>query len=364
MWRWCRSLGVLLIAAASVCAQQPKASPGQKKDQYDPNSEKVRELPFWDTDRGQSISAGFLVTQPGACNPLGSILWRVMVVESPRRLLVLGEEWQFVFTKALPLDQRYLDAIKDRRPLPNLNFKALDELKGSDAGIYLALNQAITRASRATLDMFERSGDENKHVNFANLNKNSPEYRGKVLRIQGKLIVIRKEHAPRIAKNDGVDFIYTAYIEGPTRGAPPYTVVFTELPDGLQPSDRQSALVTLDGYYLGLIRFQPDEANRKTEKDVISPYLVGKTLVVNEKNAVEKKPPEESHSYYLVMGGLGGFVLVCVCGAMALLWFRRGDRQVQSQLREVRDKNLPFSLESDEIAEPRPSRSEDEGRAF
>ena len=144
-----------------------------------------------------------------------------------------------------------------------------------------------------------------------------------------------------------MEFVYTGLHPGPTKGAPPYTVVFTELPANLEVGEEVSAAtVTMHGYFLGLIRFQADKENRDRQKDVVSPYLVGKTLVVNDTGPAKKV--EESHSYVLIVSVLSCFILMAVFGAVALVWFRRGDRKIQSKLAAVRDKHSPFNLEPGE----------------
>ena len=143
--------------------------------------------------------------------------------------------------------------------------------------------------------------------------------------------------------------VYYAYIEGPTKGSAPYAVVFTELPDKLKVGEVQAATVTMHGYFLGLIRFQADKEKRDVQRDVISPYLVGKTLVV-DRVETPKKAEDESTSYALIVTVLGCFVAMAVFGAVALVLLRRGDRKIQSKLAEVRDKHSPFNLEPDDSA--------------
>jgi hypothetical protein len=337
-----RSVGIALFAAFFAAAGSLSAQ-----------EEKVKPIPYWDTDVGVGIQYSVMcvgaMPPPGASHPWGVLIARVRASGDQNPL----SDWKFVFEKALPLDQRYLDVIKDSRPLPDLQFRGLDELKGSDLGIYLALNNALHRADQANQEMFERSAADNKHVSFAALNKQPGEHRGKVVSVKGELAVIRKVPAPRLVK-DEMDFVYTAYIKGPNKHIPPYTVVFTELPQGLEVGEEQHAVVTMHGYFLGLIRFQADKENRDVQKDVISPYLVGKTLVVNSKEP-EKKAEEESHSYVLIVTVLTCFILMATFGAVALVWLRRGDRKIQSQLAQVRDKHSPFSLEPSEEAAPPPN---------
>ena len=331
--------GILTLFAASCLSWSAvRASIAQEPKKAElPPVDKKFEVPFWDSDRGANVRA--LVGLLAARDVVSALGTRVAINENVPAL----PEWQFVFDKAFPLDERYLGAIKDKRPLPNLINVGLDELKDSDLGIYGALCQALLYADRASPDMFERSAEENKHVVYADLKANSSRYRGKVISVKGTLLVIRKKEAPRYIKNHLKD-IYYGYIVGPTKGVPPVAVVFTELPAGLDVSEKVDMPVTLNGYYLGLNRFQADKENRGWQKDVISPYVVGKTMIVHAK---PPPPPavEESYSYPLIVSSLGVIVAIGFFVIGLNLWFRRGDKKTQSQLADLRDRQQPFSLE-------------------
>lgn len=330
-----RTVGFVLFAAwlagvGSLHAQEPKLKP----------------IPYWDTDVGVGIQSSLrcvgAMPPPGCSYPWGVLVARELASSDQNPLA----DWKFVFEKALPLDEKYLDVIKDGRPLPSLEFMEIKELKGSDLGIYLALNNALHRADQANQEMFDRSAADNKRVVHPNLIKQPREHRGKVVSVTGKLLAIREVDAPRLVRNE-MKTVFYAYIQGPTKGSSPYSVVFTELPAELKVGEEQNAVVTMNGYFLGLIRFQADKENRDWQKDVISPYLVGKTLIVNTKGA-EKKADDEPYSYSLILTVLICFVTMAAFGAAALVWLRRGDRKIQSKLAAVRDKHSPFNLEPGE----------------
>ena len=129
-------------------------------------------------------------------------------------------------------------------------------------------------------------------------------------------------------------------------------MVFTDLPENVSYKDKLDMTVTFYGYFLGFVTFPGDV--KKHEKDVIAPYFVGKTLEVNR---VVTPPQDTSYSYYLIIGAVG--IITAILGLTVLLnfWFRRGDRQIESRLADVRDKHHPFTLEPEApeatpIAEP------------
>jgi hypothetical protein len=257
-------------------------------------------------------------------------------------------KWRFVFDEPLPIYHRYLEAIKDKRPLPKIRVEkdkpppdAWVKPGSPDWGWYRAFNDALRRADEADPDMFKKAAKENEDVVYSHLKATPGRYRGKIITITGKLTVIRREDPPRFVP-DSIDRIYTGYITGPTPGAPPYAVAFTQLPVEVEkPSEKINLEVTFHGYFLSLVTFPPEEG-KKTQREVISPYLVGKTLIVNPP---EEKTSEHALSFYIIVAIVGGFVLVAILVAAMNIWFRRGDRKIQSQLAAMREKNHPFSLE-------------------
>src|SRR5262249_22064679 len=117
-----------------------------------------------------------------------------------------------------------------------------------------------------------------------------------------------------------------------------------------KPSEEINLEVTFHGYFLSLVTF-PLEKGNKTQKEVICPYLVGKTLIVK---SMRETATEGPYSFYLIVAIVGGFVTIALLVAVMNIWFRRGDRRIQSQLAAMREKNRPFNLEPAE-AEPEPA---------
>ena len=281
------------------------------------------------------------------------------------RMLASGDaaalkNWRFVFEEPLPIYYEYLDAIRDGRSLPDIRLalgKTLRKLpewerRGSpDWGWYKAFNYALRRADEADMEMFKKGAENYKDVVYSHLKAAPEKYRGKIITITGNLSVIRREDPPRQVP-ENIERIYTGYVNGPTKGAPPFAIAFTELPQNVEPSENLNLDVTFHGYFLSLVRFPPDKKEGKKQEDIISPYLVGKTLIV--KPTKEKGATEGPHSFYLIVGIVGGFVIVALLVAAMNIWLRRGDRRIQSQLAALRDKNRPFNLEPAQ-AEPEPA---------
>ena len=327
----------MVLFFAVMLALSPVLNAQEKKDQAkEPTN-------YWELDAGLATQAALQMI--GAGNVLGTLGARVLAADDRAAI----PSWRFVFEEPLPIYPKYLDAIRDKRPLPDIRTavgKTLRKLPewespGSpDWGWYHAFNYALRRADEADMQMFKKGAQECKDVVYPHLKATPQRYRGKIITVTGKLTVIRREDAPRFVP-DHIERIYTGYITGPTQGAPPFAIAFTELPDKVQPSEKLNLDVTFYGYFLSLVSFPPDKGS-KTQKEVVSPYLVGKTIIVNPRHVEATEGP---YSYYIIAGVVGGFLTVAILVAAVNIWFRRGDRKIQLQLAAMREKNQPFNIE-------------------
>jgi hypothetical protein len=347
-------LALIFVAITGVYGQEsqsPKSTTGDGTQKKIDPLDQPTELKFWQLDAGLGFQGAAHVFASG--NALGALGARVLATDDRSPL----SDWRFVFDEPLPIYHRYLDAIKDRRPLPVIRIekeKPLPEFwarpGGADWGWYMAFNYALRRADEADLAMFQKAAEENKHVVYPQLKATPERYRGKIITVSGKLTVIRREDPPRFVP-DNIERIYTGYITGPTMGAPPFAVTFTELPLNVEPSEKLNLDVTFSGYFLSMVTFPPEKGN-KTQKEVVSPYLVGKTIVITPPE--KKAEPETAYSYYIIVSTVSGLLVVAILVAAMNVWFRRGDRKIQQRLAAVRDKHLPFNIEP---AEPEPETS-------
>ncbi len=340
---------VLLLAVPGPLSAQEK-----KEEPKDP----VVVIPFQETDVGLHTCAAIAcvasMPPPGEAYPWGVIGVRLLASKENVPL----ERWQFVFTEALPLPQDLLDATVDGRPLPKVLYADYKKLKG----FYPLLCRAVERTHESTLDMFKASAEENKHVTYADLKATPGRYRGKVITVKGTLKNIRKVDTFRLVADDirtVMPHVYTGWVLGPTKNAPPFTIVFTDLPAEIaEESENLDIPVTFQGYFLAFINYPPDPAVK--QRGMISPYLVGKTLVVQplEKKDAGVAPPGDDEdktpvSKVLIAYTVGGIVAVALFVGLLNVWLRRGDRKIQSQLANMRDRHQPFNLEpADESPEP------------
>ena len=236
------------------------------------------ERDFWISNRGLDVQASLHIF--GAGTPLGALAARMRFSET-KELINRSDDvtgWRFEFDEPLPLNRRWLDKIQDRRPLP---VRLANELKGADAAWYDALNQALDYSNREYMDVekFKTGAEKHKFVVLADLLAQPARYRGEIITGHGTLLVVRKPPPSHLV----VEPIYTGYIQT-RKGSPPYTIVFTELPEAIDKIpvrdwEKLNLDVTFHGYFLSLVRFPAEKG--ASQKDTISPYLVGRAPIVH-----------------------------------------------------------------------------------
>jgi hypothetical protein len=314
-------------------------SPGQ--------DEPKKDYSIWKIDLGVGVCADAAMLHAFYAaglerNGFGILGTRVLL---GKHKLLVETDWHFDFDKVPPLDPRALKLIEDHHPLPNVFRKDPTELKRYELGWYAAYNEAIRFTHVTTEDQFKNSAKKLENVAYPRLKAMPEKYRGKIITVKGKLAVLREEEAPRYA-GPGIDHIYTGWIMNPTERAPPYVVALTELPDGLKVSEKVNQEVEFVGYFLSLVKFPPDKGGSRAQKDAGYPYLVGKIVSVLPPEKAPPLPgPTGTYAYFYIVSILGGFTGIAVLLAVLNIWLRRGDRQTQAQLQELRERQNPFSLE-------------------
>jgi hypothetical protein len=336
----------------SLCVGQPQVQ--GKKDE-----EPINVIPFKDTEVGINVCA--MIACVGAApqgGPLAILGTRILAGSENIPLT----KWQFAYEFVPPLDQVQLDRILDGRLLPDLRQKEFKELPPADRAFYRAYLHALIQSNRSTKEMFDKSAEDYQHVVYSHLAADPKRYRGKVISIKGKLSAIQKYDAPQAVQGEGLHAVFSGYVIGPTKGAPPFTIVFTELPQGvLKETENLNRDVTFSGYFLAHVRYPADKDKVRAKKDVISPYLVGKTVTLLPVERKIEPPPEDktANSYYILAWTVGGIISIAVMVALMNMWFRRGDRVIHSRLAEMRDRQQPFNLEAAEEPPPAPDPNEE-----
>jgi hypothetical protein len=350
-WLYCVAIfGALCLCATAIAQEKSDSKQSSTKD-ASKDGEKIEDkkfdIPYWDRSEAFQIRAAVAVIGEGTL--YGVLGARMAISEN----LPTVQGWEFYFDKALPIDARYLDAIRDGRPLPDMRAKQLRDLKAPEQGMYLAYLNALRRANSATTEMLQRSAGENETVTYTHLAADPKLYRGKVIAVRGTLKILRELDAPTLVLPDGITKIYEGWVVGQNKAAPPFAIVVTQLPAEL---DRAKTLtgatlnipVTFQGYFLGNVLFPADKARGTTQKDIVCPWLIGKTLTVNGEPAVKELVRETSNSYEIAGYTVGAIFVLALLIGLLNLYFRRSDAETQKKLSDLRDKHQPFKLEEGE----------------
>jgi hypothetical protein len=243
----------------------------------------------------------------------------------------------FVSDRAPELDPKLLVDIKDGRTLPRIDNRLKKEIPREDMAIYLAYSDALAKAFHTPLDAFRKSAEDNRNVTFAQLWATPERYRGKVIPIKGRLVMLRRWDPPIPAQQQGVKDLYEGWIFGPTRRANPFSVVFPVLPAGLEEAEQMNEEVTFYGYFLTKFKYRAGDG-----KDQVTPLLIGPTVVVDAKAA---RTESETPFALIVLGlVLGGLLAMTVLFLVMSLWFRRGDARLRQTLHRIHEKHNPPSF--------------------
>src|SRR5262245_3266825 len=118
-------------------------------------------------------------------------------------------------------------AIADREPIP---------LKGDDAPEIKAYQLVLSRAWRTSLKSF--ADVARRDVAHEELLREPARYRGEVVHVEGLLTQLRQRPAPKALQKEGLASIYMGWLSDPLfEGHKPVTVIFPNLPKGLEPGE-------------------------------------------------------------------------------------------------------------------------------
>jgi hypothetical protein len=222
------------------------------------------------------------------------------------------------------------------RPFPPA-FKDGRIQDGKDIGVgtpeTAAYAEVLALANYTSDRAFRRAADAD--VTYYNLFTDPAQYRGDVVRIEGRLRRLLRWKPPPEAAAKGVNNLYEAWLFNDDAGyGNPFCVVFTELPPGLAPRDKfePAVPVSFAGYFFKKFRYQaPDKKWRD------APLLIGHTLVLRA-GAGNNGPAAAHDNWSEHLGVIFLYVVAAtVCAVAALTWwFRRSDARVHRRLLAAR----------------------------
>jgi hypothetical protein len=221
------------------------------------------------------------------------------------------------------------------RPFPEA-FKDGRIQDGKDIGVgtpeTAAYAEVLTLAHYTSDRAFRRAARSD--VLYYNLFNEPAQYRGDVVRVEGRLRRLLRWKPPPEAAARGVNNLYEAWLFNDDSGyGNPFCAVFTELPPGLTPRDKfePAQPVSFAGYFFKKFRYQgPDKKWRD------APLLIGHTLTVRAAGAGPAAEAGDNWAEHLGLIFLG-VVATTVCVVVALTWwFRRSDVRVRRRLLAAR----------------------------
>jgi hypothetical protein len=224
------------------------------------------------------------------------------------------------------------------RPLPDRWLRHVEDNKGlfigtPEASVYaFVLNRAWFTSPKAFASAVRPD------ITETHLDEDPERYRGKVVRVEGRLVRINRHDPPWEARQGAVSDLYEAWIFPANPGASPCCVLFVEWPTGL-PRDvlgkqklNRVITVRLDGYFFKKYRYQGARGQNNVR---FAPLVIGHTLSILPlpvAEGVETKAWGRS----LVLGFLVVFAAL-LFGVIGLTcWYRRSDNDIRRRLLRAR----------------------------
>jgi hypothetical protein len=189
----------------------------------------------------------------------------------------------------------------------------------------MAYCEALVKAHQTSEEFFHKS--VTRGLTYPNLFLEPELHRGKVVHFEGRIKRLIRYEPPAETKLDGIKDVYEGWVFDPDRyGANPVCVVFTDLPAGLEPSDKLDVKVSFNGYFFKKYRYKAADVLRD------APLLIGHTIILKQ---VPVDTDSEEGGFF---SGMLAVTFLAVLGGvfflafLLTLWYRRSDRQVQTRL--------------------------------
>jgi hypothetical protein len=129
----------------------------------------------------------------------------------------------------------------------------------------------IIAAARTPEENLAQQARRNKEVSLAHILRNPDKYKKKVFHLEGELTRLRSLEPGQYLKDRGVRNIYQGLILADPLASSPVTVLFTELPEGIEPGDRLKQRVAVDAVF-----YKKEIVGDKEPRPI--PLFIGRTL--------------------------------------------------------------------------------------
>lgn len=239
-------------------------------------------------------------------------------------LLKIGDEedfWSLINSDVVrPIPDEFLERVKDEKPIYG---PSIDDLEAS------AYCEFVLMAHQTSALAFTQSA--RKELTFSDLMIKPRTNRGEVVEIKGRLRRLRKIAPPVALINVGVTELYEGWVFQEMYGPNPVCILFTQLPDNIQPFEKDDFLIEFQGYFFKKYRYKT--ANTGSEnpwKD--TPLVIGKSLTVIRGSMEQLEGGSSWAKGLLPLFTVSSLVLLS--GIIGLIiWFLRGDQKTSNRLR-------------------------------
>jgi hypothetical protein len=258
---------------------------------------------------------------------------------------------------APPLNADMLNAVKDSTPLPTIGGKfdrhgkmipeKANSLEAQQADEAFAFLNVLITAHQTPATAF--ANGTRRDLAYVNLFNETSHHRGEVVHVEGRMRRLIRYDPPAQGVAVGMRDYFEGWIFNPDLYGPngAICIIFTELPDGLQPAEKMDRRVAFDGYLFKRYAYKSGDARKATQHRE-APLLIGHAPVVRA------ALPEEASPTVLFTPLMLG-VLVFIGAALVLIvflgwWFGRGDHKVHHRLADASAQRFVDELAAQEAA--------------
>jgi hypothetical protein len=310
--------GVVLAALVLMTCASLRAAPPAVSDKTNEGAAADKPLPPPDEAAQIGAVTLFLNGFPTGGEALGEVA-----------LLAAGERdryWTFRDPDVVqPIPPWMLGFVKD-------NTGMTQEIGDQEQDAYYTMLIFANRTSPAALDKAGRENEKAKPpADWAHVFRDPADYRGEIVHFEGTLKKLREFPPQPMAAQGGVQKYYEGFMYADVLEGNPVVFGITELPKGLEPGDHLNVKVGLSGYFFKKFRYTAVDT-KKTNKDRLAPFVIGRTLTLLTEPAAAEAPPDSEWVDWLMPMFFGVTGLTVAILFAVGYWFRRGDWRVRGRV--------------------------------
>jgi hypothetical protein len=191
--------------------------------------------------------------------------------------------------------------------------------------------QLVERGHKFPAEAFAQKA--RKDVHFVHLWEDAGKYRAAIINVHGILRRVRRFDVPEAYRKKGIENLYEGFLTEDGNNRNIWTLIFTDLPAGLEVGEKLQQEVSFDGYFFKLYAY-PVQGEGGKKKWEAGPLLIGHAPVL------ERPEPQVASTWSMTetllpafLGFVGG---VIVLSLVVGWWFRRSDERVRLRLAAAR----------------------------